>query len=413
MRDVVIIGAGPAGLIAAEHLAQRGRRVTVIDRMGAPARKFLLAGRGGLNLTHSEPLDQFVTRYREAAPFLMPLIRAFPPKLLIDWCETLGQQTFTGSSGRVFPKTMKASPLLRAWLKRLDGLGVELRLKTRWTGFDNTGSPVFRENDGPSRSLPVRTILLALGGASWPRLGSDGSWTDILRARSIQIAPLVPANCGFTADWTPYLQEKHAGSPLKRLRLTVGSRSGMGESVMGEAIITDDGLEGGAVYALSAEIRETIRREGTCTIHLDLRPDLTAEKLAKKLSRPRKKASLATFLRKAVGLTAADTALLREHGPLPESPDALAALIKAVPVNLTGYAPMERAISSAGGICLDEFDGGLMLKKMPGVFAAGEMLDWEAPTGGYLLQACFATGVAAAKGIDRWLQATATKEPST
>lgn len=379
--------------------------MTICDRMGAPARKFLLAGRGGLNLTHSEPLDDFLKRYREATPFLEPLIQEFPPKSLIEWCEALGQETFTGSSGRVFPKAMKASPLLRVWLKRLDGLGVELRLKTRWTGFDANGAPVVSTEGGDSRAIPAQAVLLALGGASWPRLGSDGSWSGILQARGIQLAPLVPSNCGFTADWTPYLQEKHAGSPLKRLRLTVG-----GHSVRGEAIITGAGLEGGALYALSAEVRQTIARDGHCTIHLDLRPELDAEKLTGKLSRPRKKASLATFLRKAAGLTPAEIALLREQGPLPESPDVLASLIKALPVRLTGHAPIERAISSAGGIRLDEVDEGLMLKKMPGVFAAGEMLDWEAPTGGYLLQASFATGLAAAKGIDNWLSLAAGKE---
>lgn len=402
--DAAVIGAGPAGLMAAEQLALGGMRVIVFDGMGAPARKFLLAGRGGLNLTHSEALPDFLSRYGAAQPWLTPALEAFGPEQLRAWADDLGQPTFVGSSGRVFPVAMKASPLLRAWLRRLDAQGVQLCLKHRWTGWDGEGRLSFDTSDGP-RSIAARATVLALGGASWPRLGSDGSWSDLLAAKDIAIAPLRPANCGFVAQWSALFADKYQGAPLKNVALSFGPRT-----VRGEAVITRDGIEGGAIYAISAVLRDAILAEGEARLSIALRPDLTAADLAARLAKPRGKQSLSTYLRKAAGLSPAGIGLLQEaaHGTgvalatLPA--DQLAALINAVPVRLVGTAPIAKAISTAGGIALGEIDADYMLRKLPGVFAAGEMLDWEAPTGGYLLTACFATGVMAGRGALRWLQ---------
>ncbi|MBG6199444.1 putative flavoprotein (TIGR03862 family) [Labrenzia sp. EL_13] len=398
MRDVLVIGAGPAGLFAADHLSTRGHSVTIIDQMASPARKFLMAGRGGLNLTHSEDLPTFLSRYREAERFLAPLINAFPPPALTDWCHDLGQETFVGSSGRVFPKTMKASPLLRALLLRLQANRVQLRVRHRFTGLDDNGSVLVETGNGGSETLSARTVLLALGGASWPKLGATATWSPVLEERGITVTPFQPANCGFLVSWSPFLTERFSGSPLKRIGIRVGDRS-----ILGEAILSARGLEGGAIYALSADIREIINREGSASLLLDLRPAMSASDLAAKLSRPRGKQSQSTFLKKTLKLNAVELALLRESGPLPGDTDLLAERIKSIPVTCLSPYPMDRAISSAGGIALEELDPDLMLRKMPGVFAAGEMLDWEAPTGGYLLQACFATGHRAAEGIVRYL----------
>ncbi|MEZ0172413.1 NAD(P)/FAD-dependent oxidoreductase [Microvirga sp. TS319] len=394
-----IVGGGPAGLIAAEALAGAGVSVTVYDRMPSVGRKLLMAGRGGLNLTHSEDLERFVTRYAEAKPVLKPLIEAFGPQDLRAWCEGLGQDTFVGSSGRVFPKAFKASPLLRAWLARLEGLGVRFALRHTWRGWDPEGALVFTTPDGETvRARPDVTIL-ALGGASWPRLGSDGSWTDLLREKTIAIAPLRPANMGFTLPWSDIMR-RFEGEPLKRIALTFE-----GVTVKGEALVTADGIEGGAVYALSGRLRNAVERQGSAQLLLDLRPDLSLDDLTKRLSAPRKGQSASTFLRKAAGLSPLAVALLRESTPeLPMAPAALARLIKALPLTLTGTKSLERAISTAGGIPFSEVDDRLMLKRLPGVFVAGEMLDWEAPTGGYLLQATFATGLAAARGALMFLR---------
>lgn len=370
--SVDIVGAGPAGLMAAEILAQGGAAVRVIDHMPSPARKFLMAGRGGLNLTHSEPLDRFLDRYNEARGFLEPAIRAFPPEALVAWCNGLGIETFVGSSGRVFPKTMKASPLLRAWLRRLDGLGVKLALKTEWTG-DNQAD----------------AMILAMGGASWPRLGSDAGWAPLLRRRGIEVKEFIPANCGVTVGWSDFLKERYAGEPLKRIAMTSGGRT-----VRGEAVVTRRGLEGGAVYALGPQLRETAE------LTLDLRPDLTVAQLETRLERPKGKASQSNFLRKAAGLSPVAIALLREAGA-----PVTAVGIKSVRLATTGTDSLARAISSAGGIALTEVDGSFELKAWPGVYAVGEVLDWEAPTGGYLLQACFSTAVAAAKACLGRIQA--------
>ena len=376
-----MIGAGPAGLMAAERLALGGAAVTVFDRMPSAGRKLLMAGVGGLNLTHSEPLEALLARYGPARAALEPAIRAFPPAALRAWCEALGQELFTGSSGRVFPRAMKASPLLRAWLRRLDGLGVQLRLRHRWVGWDGGGGPVF----DPPAPAAGRPVVLAVGGATWPRLGSDGAWAALFDPA--ELAPFRPANGGFTAGWSEIMR-RHAGTPLKRIVLRFGGRS-----APGEAVLTAEGVEGGPFYALGAGLRDAIQRDGVAVPELDLRPDLSLAELHRRLSAPRRAQSLSTFLRKAAGLPPVSIALLRECAGVPED---LAGAIKALPLRLTGLAGLDRAISTAGGLRLDA--------ALPeGVFCAGEMLDWEAPTGGYLLQAAFSTGFAAGEAALRWI----------
>jgi uncharacterized flavoprotein (TIGR03862 family) len=410
--NVAVIGAGPAGLMAAglmaaEVLAQGGARVTVCDAMPSAGRKFLMAGRGGLNLTHSEKLPVFLTRYREAMPQLAAAIEAFPPDRLREWCEALGQQTFVGSSGRIFPKVLKASPLLRAWLRRLDASGVQFSLRHRWTGWDENGRLLFQTPNGQS-AVDTSATVLALGGASWPRLGSAGGWVETLGAKGVKISPLKPANCGFTVAWSEIFRDRFEGQPLKGIALSFGAHG-----VRGEAVITRDGIEGGAIYALSAELREAILGSGQATLRIALRPDLEASDLIARLSAPRGKQTVSNWLRKAAQLSPVGIGLLQEAAKVSGvtlsslSPENLAALINAVPVVLTGIAGIARAISSAGGIAFDELDGDFMIRRLPGVFAAGEMLDWEAPTGGYLLQACFATGAAAGRGALRWLESQA------
>ncbi|MBF9233344.1 TIGR03862 family flavoprotein [Microvirga alba] len=392
---VAIIGGGPAGLIAAEVLGKSGVAVTVYDQMPSVGRKFLMAGRGGLNLTHAEDFERFVTRYAETAPILRPLIEAFRPEDLRAWCEGLGQETFVGSSGRVFPKAFKASPLLRAWLRRLESLGIRFAPRHRWQGWDAQGRLIFTDSTGKTITETPSATILALGGASWPRLGSDGAWEPWLKARGVAVTPLRPSNMGFVLPWSDVMRERFQGEPLKRIALTF-----QGQTVRGEAVVTADGIEGGAVYALSATLRDAIARDGSAQLLADLRPDLSLEALTKKLGAPRKGQSTSNFLRKAAGLAPVDIALLREASPsLPTEPDALARLIKAAPLTLTGTKPLDRAISTAGGVPFTDVDEHLMLRRLAGVFVAGEMLDWEAPTGGYLLQATFATGVAAAKGV--------------
>lgn len=399
MLDVLIIGAGPAGLFAADRLAASGRSVTLVDRMPSPARKFLMAGRGGLNLTHSEPLDAFLPRYREAAPVLRPMIEAFPPSALIEWCTELGQETFVGTSGRVFPKAMKASPLLRALLRRLEAKGVRLLTRHTFKGVKEGGAVRIQDETGTEKLFHAGAVLLALGGASWPKLGSNAAWIEPLRRHGVVIHDFEPANCGFQVSWSEHVKDRFAGLPLKRIRLSLD-----GHAVSGEAMLSAKGLEGGAVYALSADIRRVIHTEGSCRLTVDLRPSLPLETLAVKLARPKGKQSWATFLKKTIKLSPQEQALLRESGPFPDNPQDLAPRIKAVPILCTAPYPIERAISSAGGISWDEVDETMMLKRLPGVFVAGEMLDWEAPTGGYLLQACFATSQRAAQGMETRLQ---------
>lgn len=397
--DVVIIGAGPAGLMAADQLAALGHRVTLYDRMPSPGRKFLMAGRGGLNLTHSEPLARFIGRYGPARDWIGPMVEAFPPDDLRDFARGLGQETFVGSSGRVFPRAMKASPWLRAWLTRLGDLGVRLQARHVFLGFDADGAVRFAGPDGAEVAVVADAVLLALGGASWPRLGADGGWVDILGRDGVAVTPLAPSNCGFEVAWSEHVR-RHAGEPVKRAAIVLGD-----ERVRGEIMLTGYGLEGGAVYALSRPLREAIASAGHADIHVDLRPDYSLAELAGRLAAPRGKRSLSTHLAKAAGLAPASVALLREgHRPLPEAPAALAAAIKAVPVRLVAARPLERAISTAGGVAREAVDERLMLRARAGVFVAGEMLDWEAPTGGYLLQASFATAMHAAAGLAAWLR---------
>lgn len=402
-KQVAVIGAGPAGLMAAEEIIKAGHRVTVYDRMPSAGRKFLLAGRGGLNLTHGEPLAAFLGRYRERAENLRPVIEAFTPSQLREWSAGLGQKTFEGSSGRIFPEAFKASPLLRAWLRRLGEKGVDFAFRHRWLGWNEDGSLRFDTPDGMI-AIKSDAVVLALGGGSWPRLGSDGSWAEILRARGILLSPLQPANCGFEVAWSESFRERFAGAPLKRIALSLGE-----ETVRGEAVIARYGMEGGAVYALSAALRNELLATGRAELLVDLRPDLAIERLSRRLEASRGKQSFSNFLRKAAGLSPVAIALLQEwaakHGTRLSAlaPAELAARIQRLPLTLSGIAPLGTAISSAGGIAFEELDPQLMLRKLPGIFAAGEMLDWEAPTGGYLLQAAFATGRAAGRGVADWL----------
>jgi uncharacterized flavoprotein (TIGR03862 family) len=371
--------------MAAEVLSGGGMAVTVYDRMPSVGRKFLMAGRGGLNLTHSEPLDVFLARYGDASAHLRPALEVFPPSALIDWANTLGAQTFTGSSGRIFPKAMKASPLLRAWLDRLNRQSVQFRLRHDWRGWSD-GALRFHTPAGDVAGTPDVTVL-ALGGASWPSLGADGGWTTLLRQKGVEIAPLRPANMGFNVDWSEIFRARFAGQPLKNVTLRLGQHT-----ARGDAMITRYGIEGGAVYALSSVLREALAGANPITLDIDLRPDLSQQQIGTRLARPQGKDSLANFLRKSVGLSPMTTNLLRETGT---SPDRL----KSVAVMLTGHQPITRAISTAGGISFDALDDTLMLKTIPGTYAVGEMLDWEAPTGGYLLQACFSTAAFATSAI--------------
>lgn len=397
-----IIGAGPAGLMAAEVLCSAGVGVTVYDQMPSAGRKFLLAGRGGLNLTHSEPFDAFMSRYGDAAPNLRPAVEAFPPDALRGWALALGQETFVGTSGRIFPKAMKASPLLRAWLRRLDAAGVTFKLRHRWRGWRD-GKLLLSSPDGEMLAHSDVTVL-ALGGASWPNLGANGQWVELLQRQGVAMAPLKPANCGFHVVWSETFRSRFAGQPLKGIALSIA-----GCSVRGEAVVTSAGIEGGAVYAIAAVLRDMVMQNGEATLEVALRPDRSRSDLEARLSTPRGKQSMSTWLRKTLGLSPVAIGLLQEAAVA--SGEILAALqprdladrINRVPLRVTGVAPIGRAISSAGGVSFSALDEHFMLARLPGTFAAGEMLDWEAPTGGYLLQVCFATGVAAGKGALRRL----------
>jgi uncharacterized flavoprotein (TIGR03862 family) len=394
-----VIGAGPAGLMAAERLSAAGCAVTVYDRMPSVGRKFLMAGRGGLNLTHSETLVPFLLRYRDGVAHVADAIEAFPPQALRDWADGLGGETFIGSSGRVFPRALKASPLLRAWLSRLAGQGVVFCIRHDWRGWDGDGGLVFETPQGPVTVCADATIL-AMGGASWPRLGADGAWGKILAAQGIAISPLRPANCGFATVWSAFFRDRFEGQPLKNVGLNFEALS-----ARGDLVVTAYGIEGGAIYALSAALREAIAATGEAVLRIDLRPDMTEAVLVDRLQKIRGRESVSNALRKAVSLSPVAIGLLREAVgiTLPRHPGALAAWVKSVPVKLTGPQSLARAISTAGGVGFSELDRHFMLRRRPGVFAAGEMLDWEAPTGGYLLQACFATGAAAAAGALGWL----------
>jgi hypothetical protein len=397
---VAVIGGGPAGLMAAEVLGQAGVNVDLYDAMPSVGRKFLLAGVGGMNITHAEDYADFVSRYGERADDLRPLLDALSPDALREWIHGLGIDTFVGSSGRVFPTDMKAAPLLRAWLKRLRESGVQLHTRQRWLGWDEHGALRIAGPQGETR-VAADATLLALGGGSWARLGSDGAWVPLLHDRGIAIAPLQPANCGFeVAGWSEHLREKFAGAPLKTVSLALPGEAPR----KGEFVLTATGIEGSLVYALSARIREAINRDGAATVLLDLLPDRSQAQIADALARPRGSQSMAKHLHRQLKLDGVKAGLLRELSDAAtfQDPQALAAAIKALPIRLLRPRPLDEAISSAGGVPFEALDANLMLRQLPGVFCAGEMLDWEAPTGGYLLTACFASGRAAAEGMLRW-----------
>lgn len=398
--QALVVGAGPSGLMAAEILARAGARVVLAEQRPSPGRKFLLAGRGGLNLTHTDPEERFLSRYDEAGPRLAAAVRNFPPEELAAWAEGLGEPVFVGTSGRVFPQSLKASPLLRAWLRRLAALGVELRLRRKFTGWSPEGAWLFETPEGPE-AISAEVGVLALGGASWPHLGSDGLWAELLTREGVGMTPFSAANSGFRVEWPAGFAEKFAGTPLKRVAISCGAAR-----VMGEAMIDKRGLEGGAVYALGRAIRGELALRDKAEIRLDLRPDLPLAALAERLAAPRGKRSLSTHLDKAGGLAPAATAILRMGGALPEDPRALAARIKSAPLILGAAFPLERAISSAGGVLWRELTPEFELRRRPGVWLAGEMVDWEAPTGGYLLQACFSMGATAGRAAARRLGLT-------
>lgn len=396
--QIAVIGGGPSGLIAAEVLAERGHSVTVYDAMPTVARKFLLAGKSGLNITHSEPYAVFAERFGNASPRLRAALDAFTPEDVRQWAAALGTKTFVGSSGRVFPEVMKASPLLRAWLKSLEGRGVRILTRHRWTGFE--GNELAFDTPDGKKLVSADATLLALGGASYPRLGSDAVWFAWLEERGVALAPFQPANCGFDVDWSETFRDRFAGAALKGVTAT--SEAG---TVPGEFVVSKSGIEGSLVYAHAAPLRDRLVGGERADLLVDLAPGRTAERLAKDLGRFDSKTSFVNRLRKGAGLEGTKAALLRELAPKAArmSPSDLVALIKALPIPLRCPRPIAEAISSAGGVKWDSIDDGYMLKALPGIFVAGEMIDWEAPTGGYLLTACFATGRAAARGIDRWL----------
>ncbi|OWT77224.1 MULTISPECIES: TIGR03862 family flavoprotein [unclassified Achromobacter] len=392
----IVIGAGPAGLMAAEVLAAAGARVEVYDAMPSAGRKFLLAGRGGLNLTHSEPLPAFLGRYDVAAqPLVQRWLGAVSPQALRDWAQGLGVQTFVGTSGRVFPQEMKAAPLLRAWMARLRAAGVQFHMRHRWLGWTATSALLFASPQGQV-SASADAVVLALGGASWARLGSDGAWVPLLRERGVGVNDLMASNCGFDAQWTPFLRERHAGEPVK----AVAARVGQGGMRRGEFILTASGVEGGLVYALSAALREQWRAQGYAEMRVDLLPQMDADRVAMDVAHPRGARSWSSHLQSRLNLKGVKMALLRECAPAEafNDPAWLARCIKDLPLRLSGPRPIDEAISSAGGVRLDEVDEDLQLRRLPGVFCTGEMLDWDAPTGGYLLTACFAGGAIAGAG---------------
>jgi len=400
VSTATVVGGGPAGLVAAETLARAGVAVTVVDRMPSVPRKFMLAGHGGLNITHSEDRAAFLTRYGTSADRLAPMLDVFGPDDLRAWCAELGEPTFVGTSGRVFPQSFRATPLVRAWLGRLAEQGVRLERRQRWTGWDEDGGLRFTGADGGTTTTEQDVVVLALGGASWARLGSDGGWVGAFVGRGIEVTPMQPANVGVRVRWSETFADRFAGVPLKSVALSV--RGAGGVPARGDAMVTRGGLEGGPVYAIGAPIRSALAAGG-CVIEVDLRPEMSAEHLAARLGRRRAKDSASTWLRRALNLDPVAASLLREAGPLPTDAAAVAGLVKAVPVQVSATAGIEKAISSAGGVRWSQVDDHLMLNAIPGTFVAGEMLDWEAPTGGYLLQASFATGVVAARGALSWL----------
>ncbi|MEW6415915.1 MAG: TIGR03862 family flavoprotein [Pseudomonadota bacterium] len=407
MRTVAVIGGGPAGLMAVEAIAQAGVQVDLYDAMPSVGRKFLLAGVGGMNITHAEPFDAFLSRYGGRAAAIRPLLKAFPPAVLRDWIHGVGIDTFVGSSGRVFPTGMKAAPLLRAWLHRLREAGVRFHVRHRWLGWDANGALRLAGPQGEMRVQADATVL-ALGGASWPKLGSDGGWVPLLAQRGVEVAPLLPSNCGFDVanGWSEHLKRRFAGQPLKTVALRFTDASGQVHDRRGELMLSDTGIEGSLVYALSAPLRDTIAAQGTLTVQLDLAPDKTLDRVIAEVAHPRGARSLSSHLQSRTGLKGAKVALLHEILSRDElnDPARLARALKSLPLALVAPRPIEEAISSAGGVRFEALDANLMLRALPGVFLAGEMLDWEAPTGGYLLTGCLASGRAAGLGVLDYLK---------
>ena len=404
LPGLAIIGGGPAGLMAAETARAEGVEVDLFDAMASVGRKVLIAGKGGLNLTHSEGFGAFVARYGDRGDVVRRWLEVFGPAQMREWARGLGVETFVGSSGRVFPTDLKAAPLLRGWVRRLREQGVRFHLRHRWTGFGDGGLLRFDTPEGP-RAFRAGATVLALGGGSWPQLGSDGAWAPMMAAAGFDVAPLQPANCGFDVGWSEHFASRHAGAPLKPLRLAPGWESPP-RWRQGECVVTGSGLEGSLVYALSAALRERINTHGEAQLLADLVPGRDAARLAHDLARPRQGRSLSEHLRRQAGLSGAKAGLLRECLPasvLNGEPEALAGAIKALPIRLAAARPIAEAISSAGGLRLEALDADLGLRGHPGLFAAGEMLDWEAPTGGYLLTACHASGVVAGRAAARWL----------
>lgn len=402
-RSVAIIGGGPAGLMAAEVLSKAGVKVDVYDAMPTVGRKFLMAGKGGMNITHSEPFDKFLSRYGIRRAYIKPMLDRFSPEVLRAWVQGLGIGTFIGSSGKVFPDDMKAAPLLRAWLHRLRADGVSFHMRHQWQGW-NDGALLFKTPVG-EKKVVADALVLALGGGSWARLGSTGAWVQLLRQQGVAVEPLQPSNCGFDVSWSEFFRSRFAGQPLKSVQASFTDSAGITCSQQGELLMTADGVEGSLIYKISALLRDEIAATGSALIHLDLAPGKTKQFLADRLAEPRGKHSMANHLRKRVGIDGVKAGLLREILTKADFDDSvrLAETIKALPVKLIATRPIDEAISSAGGIGFDALDENLMIRSMPGVFCAGEMLDWEAPTGGYLLTACFASGRVAGEGVLAWL----------
>lgn len=404
---IAVIGGGPAGLMAAEAAIAEGACVDLYDAMASVGRKFLLAGKGGLNLTHSEPLERFFARYGARQGQFQSLLAGFGPDALREWAHELGVETFVGSSGRVFPTDLKSAPLLRAWLRRLRQQGMAIHVRHRWAGWTESGSLRFATPQG-DRLVSADAVVLALGGGSWSRFGSDGAWVPLLAGRGVSIEPFKPANCGFDVAWSPHLRGRYAGHPVKPVAVSGTTHEGVEFRQQGEFVLTETGLEGGVIYAISAWMRDEIVKTGTALLRLDLAPDRDVSRLISDLSRPRGSRSMASHLQRRVGISGVKAGLLRECVSKQDfaDPVRLGAAIKSLPVCLVAPRPLEEAISTAGGVAFEALDQRLMICALPGVFCAGEMLDWEAPTGGYLLTACFASGYAAGVGAARWLQST-------